>query len=109
MVIRATPVLPAQDVDATVGFWRDELGFNEVFSAPEYGVVERDGTQVHFFPTEPGDHNGSCRLGVDDVDAFYEAYREHVYEDLEEKPWGTREFAVLDPSRNLIWLVERAS
>jgi catechol 2,3-dioxygenase-like lactoylglutathione lyase family enzyme len=101
MVIRAVPVLPARDVETSVDFWRDELGFNEVFRADEYGIVERDGTAVHFFP--------SCRLGVDDIDSYYEEYREHVYAELEEKPWGTREFAVLDPTRNLIWLVERSA
>jgi catechol 2,3-dioxygenase-like lactoylglutathione lyase family enzyme len=110
MVIRAVPVLPARDVAETVEFWRDELGFDEVFSGGEYGIVERDGTQVHFFPSQidPMENDGGCRLGVDDVDAFHEEYREHVFAPLESKPWGTREFAVLDPTRNLIWLVERA-
>ena len=72
--------------------------------------VERDGTAVHFFPSEidPMENDGGCRLGVDDIDVYYEEYREHVYAELEEKPWGTREFAVLDPTRNLIWPVERS-
>jgi catechol 2,3-dioxygenase-like lactoylglutathione lyase family enzyme len=111
MVIRAVPVLPARDVEETLDFWRDQLGFNEVFRAAEYGIVERDGTHVHFFPSQidPDDNDGGCRLGVDDVEAYYDEYREHVYADLEEKPWGTREFAVLDPTRNVIWLVERSA
>jgi catechol 2,3-dioxygenase-like lactoylglutathione lyase family enzyme len=110
MVIRAVPVLPANDVDETVGFWRDALGFSEVFRSREYGIVERDGTAVHFFPSDvdPFENDGGCRLGVDHVEHYYEEYREHVFSELEEKPWGTREFAVLDPNRNLIWLVERA-
>jgi catechol 2,3-dioxygenase-like lactoylglutathione lyase family enzyme len=109
MVIRAVPVLPANDIDETVGFWRDELGFAEVFRSPEYGIVERDGTAIHFFPSEidPTENDGGCRLGVDSVDAYYDEYRGHVFADLEAKPWGTREFAVLDPNRNLVWLVER--
>jgi catechol 2,3-dioxygenase-like lactoylglutathione lyase family enzyme len=111
MVIRAVPVLPARDVEETLDFWRDQLGFNEVFRAAEYGIVERDGTHVHFFPSQidPDDNDHGCRLGVDDVEAYYDEYREHVYADLEEKPWGTREFAVVDPTRNLIWLVERSA
>jgi catechol 2,3-dioxygenase-like lactoylglutathione lyase family enzyme len=110
MVIRAVPVLPARDVEETVSFWSGELGFEAVYRDPEYGIVERDGTQVHFFPStvDPMENDGGCRLGVDDVDAFHEEYRAHVFAELEEKPWGTREFAVLDPTRNLIWLVERS-
>jgi len=109
MVIRAVPVLPANDVDETVGFWRDALGFSEVFRSPEYGIVERDGTAVHFFSSEidPLENDAGCRLGVDQVDRYHEDYREHVCSELEAKPWGTREFAVFDPNRNLIWLVER--
>ena len=81
MVIRAVPVLPANDIDETVGFWRDALGFSEVFRSREYGIVERDGTAVHFFPSEvdPFDNDGGCRLGVDSVDHYYEEYSEHVF------------------------------
>jgi catechol 2,3-dioxygenase-like lactoylglutathione lyase family enzyme len=109
-VTYAIPVLPARELDATVAFWRDELGFRHVFSGEDYAIVERDDVQVHFWgpatDLDPLENDGGCRLGVDDVDAAYEEYRRHVFCDLEQKPWGLREFAVLDPNRNLIWLVE---
>ncbi|MDX6481326.1 MAG: hypothetical protein QOG85_1836 [Gaiellaceae bacterium] len=110
MVIRAVPVLPANDVDETVTFWRDELGFTEVFSSEEYGIVERDGTAIHFFPShvDPRENDGGCRLGVDHVESYHDELSDHVFAPLEDKPWGTREFAVLDPTRNLIWFVERS-
>ena len=107
-MIYAIPVLPAGDMAQTLDFWRDELHFEEIFRADDYGIVERDNQQVHFFtaPTlDPWTNDGGCRLGVDDVDAFHAEYREHVFAPLDAKPWGTREFAVLDPNRNLIWLV----
>jgi catechol 2,3-dioxygenase-like lactoylglutathione lyase family enzyme len=109
-LISNTPVLPARDVAQTVSFWREELGFAEVYSGADYGVVTRDGIQVHFWgpaDVDPLENDAGCRLGVDDIDSFYDEYREHVFAELGPKPWGTREFAVLDPNRNLIWLVER--
>ena len=108
MVTYAIPVLPARDLGETLDFWRDELGFRDVFRGDDYGIVERDRQQVHFFSApkvDPFTNDGGCRLGVDDVDAFHAEYREHVFAPLEPKPWATREFAVLDPNRNLIWLV----
>ena len=108
MVTYAIPVLPARDLGETLDFWRDELGFSEIFRGDDYGIVERDRQQVHFFSApriDPWTNDGGCRLGVDDVDAYHAEYGEHVFAPLEEKPWRTREFAVLDPKRNLIWLV----
>ena len=49
----------------------------------------------------------SCRIKVAGVDALHATISEKS--DLEDTWWGTREFAVLDPTRNLIWLVERSS
>ncbi len=108
MVTYAIPVLPARDLGETLDFWRDELGFAEIFRGDDYGIVERDRQQVHFFGApqiDPWTNDGGCRLGVDDVDAYHAEYADHVFAALEEKPWRTREFAVLDPNRNLIWLV----
>jgi catechol 2,3-dioxygenase-like lactoylglutathione lyase family enzyme len=108
LVTYAIPVLPARDLAQTLDFWRDELHFAEVFRGDDYGIVERDRQQVHFFnapSVDPWTNDGGCRLGVDDVDAFHAEYSEHVFAPLEAKPWGTREFAVVDPTRNLVWLV----
>jgi catechol 2,3-dioxygenase-like lactoylglutathione lyase family enzyme len=108
MVTYAIPVLPARDLDETLSFWQAELGFEEIMRNDEYAIVERDRQQVHFFPApalDPLENDGGCRLGVEDVDAMYREYLEHVFAPLEGKPWGTREFAVVDPTRNLIWLV----
>jgi hypothetical protein len=110
-VTSATPVLPARDVSETVVFWRDQLGFSELYSGEDYGIVGRDDIQVHFWGAadiDPLENDGGCRIGVDDVDSFYVEYRDHVFAELEEKPWGTREFAVLDPTCNLVWLVGRS-
>jgi catechol 2,3-dioxygenase-like lactoylglutathione lyase family enzyme len=101
------PVLPARDLAETLRFWCDELHFGEVYRGEDYGIVERDRVQVHFWgpaQIDPYENDGGCRIGVDDVDAIHEEYREHVFAPLEDKPWGLREFAVLDPMRNLIWL-----
>ena len=45
----AVPILPARDVEATARFYRDRLGFQIVHAEREYGIVARDGVEVHFW------------------------------------------------------------
>ncbi len=55
--------------------------------------------------------NTSCRFHVLGVDELYAEYSAagviHPNAPLEQKPWGLREFGILDPSGNLIQFAER--
>ncbi|MDQ3777576.1 MAG: VOC family protein [Actinomycetota bacterium] len=108
-VTAAVPVLPSRDLHATVAFYRDELGFDGEVVADDYAVVHRDGVQIHFWgparELDPMENDGGCRLRVEGVDDFYAQFREHVFAELGDRPWG-RDFAVLDPDRNLVWFHE---
>ncbi len=68
----------------------------------------RDGVQIHFWlctdprvPRETG-----CRVAVDGIDALFADYTAlgviHPNGRLEDKPWGGREFSILDADGNLI-------
>jgi catechol 2,3-dioxygenase-like lactoylglutathione lyase family enzyme len=108
LVTYAIPVLPARNMGETLDFWREQLHWDEIHRDDDYGIVERDKQQVHFFNApklDPWTNDGGCRLGVEDVDSFHTEYEHHVFAPIRAEPWGTREFAVLDPNRNLIWLV----
>jgi hypothetical protein len=54
---------------------------------------------------DPLENDGGRRFRVHDVDGLYEELRQHAFADLGERPWE-RDFAVLDPYRNLIWFHE---
>ena len=55
--------------------------------------------------------SASCRIEVTGVAKLHEHCRRlgvvHPNAPLHDEPWGTREFAVLDPDGNLIGLYER--
>jgi catechol 2,3-dioxygenase-like lactoylglutathione lyase family enzyme len=110
----AVPILPARDVEATARFYRDRLGFQIVHAEREYGIVARDGVEVHFWgPSgiDPAETDGMCRIGVNGIDELYEqcgrAGIVHPNGPLQRKPWGTREFAATDLDNNLITFFER--
>ena len=110
---RAIPVLASLDIEATQRFYVDKLGFAVVGRYPDYGSVERDGVQIHFWLTDDSDipKATSCRVDVAGVDQLYEEMKAsgvvHPNGPLTDQPWGLREFAVLDGDGNMIKFGER--
>jgi catechol 2,3-dioxygenase-like lactoylglutathione lyase family enzyme len=112
--VMAVPIIPARDTAASTAWYRDNLGFEVVHLEPEYAIVERDGVGVHFWgPSgiEPADSMTMFRIRVGGIDELYEHCQRkeivHPNAPLEEKPWGAREFAVIDGDGNLLTFFER--
>ncbi len=107
------PILPSRDLDATRAFW-DRLGFRDAGERhDDYLILARDGVELHFFRWP--DHDPSqCYVGAylrvsgpDALDTEWGAL--NLSETgiprlirVEDKPWGMRELAVIDPNGNLI-------
>jgi catechol 2,3-dioxygenase-like lactoylglutathione lyase family enzyme len=108
----AVPVLPSLDIDASVSFFREKLGFSLAFQYPDYAGVERGSVQIHFWhcgdPSIP--KVTSCRVHLRGVDALHEEVKGqgvvHPNGPLSDKPWGFREFTALDPFGNAIVFAE---
>jgi uncharacterized glyoxalase superfamily protein PhnB len=108
MVSAIIPVVPSRDVAESLRFYQAYLGFGEPFShgenPVEYGGLSRDGLRLHFYhePSSQIGQNYAFRLQVDEADLWYVGCEAagivHPNGKLEDKPWGTREFTVLDPS-----------
>jgi len=112
-LIAAIPKLASLDVERSLTFF-ERLGFERVHTSREYGVARRDSVSVHFWlcddpriPRETG-----CRITVQGVDELFETYSKlgviHPKGHLESKPWGTREFSILDTDGNLVTFNEAA-
>ena len=108
----AIPVLPASDIEASVAFYRDKLGFSLAFQYPEYAGVEFGPVQIHSSHCDDPEiaKSTSCRVNVLEVDALYEKAKKqglvHPNGALEDKPWGFREFTAIDVCGNAIVFAE---
>ena len=75
--------------------------------------MARDAVQIHFWPCSERHiaENTSCRVQVSDVDRLYVELDAqgvvHPSAPFEDKPWGAREFGILDPDGNLVTFAER--
>jgi catechol 2,3-dioxygenase-like lactoylglutathione lyase family enzyme len=109
----AIPILPSRSVNDTLTFYR-RLGFEgAIHGNGDYAILTRGSVELHFFThreLRPADSSAMCYLRVADVDGLYRAFalaglpqtgipRQDA---LADKPWGMREFAIVDPDGNLI-------
>ncbi len=107
-LLKSNPVLASLDIPRTVAFYVEQLGFQSAFCDEGYGIVQRDTVSIHFWkcddPIFP--QNTSCYIFVADIDALYAELQPkgvvHPNGPLEDKPWGVREFSILDLDGNLI-------
>ncbi len=112
MLTDINPKLPMRDKNATREYYINKLGFKQFGSADYDGylMLEKDQIQIHFFEfkeLDPKENYGQVYIRTDNIDVFYQSLVDsnttiHPNGPLETKPWGQREFSVLDPDSNLL-------
>jgi len=112
MLTDINPKLPMRDKGITRDFYKSKLGFNEFGSADYEGylMMEKDSIQIHFFEfkdLDPMENYGQVYIRSNDIDNLYSSFIErniilHQQGYLALKPWGQKEFSILDPDHNLL-------
>ena len=112
MLTEIHPKLPMRDKMVTRDFYLNKLDFLEFGSADfdGYLMVEKDNIQIHFFEfkeLDPKENYGQVYIRTDDIEKWYQTLLEnkvniHPAGHLQIKPWGQKEFSVLDPDHNLL-------
>jgi|APDOM4702015159_1054818.scaffolds.fasta_scaffold215350_1 catechol 2,3-dioxygenase-like lactoylglutathione lyase family enzyme len=107
-----SPKLPMHDKQVTRNFYVNMLGFREFGSADFEGylMVEKDNIQIHFFEFEaldPNENYGQVYIRTNQIDQVYRWMMDngvsiHPAGHLQVKPWGQKEFSILDPDNNLL-------
>jgi uncharacterized glyoxalase superfamily protein PhnB len=100
----AIPVLASVDPAESVEFWK-KLGASDTFVTDDgrYGGVEWNGVEFHFYRTDDRAllENSLCRFRMSSIDALYQELLSHnvIHPNghPETKPYGYREFSILDP------------
>jgi catechol 2,3-dioxygenase-like lactoylglutathione lyase family enzyme len=103
------PKLPMRNKSVTKDFYINQLGFKPVSNVdyPDYLMVTKDEIEIHFFlfkDLNPKENYGQVYLRVSEIEMEFElvAAKGIGYKALESKPWGQKEFSVLDPDNNLL-------
>lgn len=110
MLTDINPKLPMRDKIVTREFYINMLGFKVIGDYEGYLMVQKDKIEIHFFEfkkLDPKDNYGQVYIRTDNIDDYYKTLLDnktsiHPNGPLDTKPWGQKEFAVLDPDKNLL-------
>jgi hypothetical protein len=112
MIQSIIPKLPMRNKAITKAYYLEQLGFqlDSERDYPEYLMVKKDAIELHFFlfpELDPLQNYGQVYLRTAEIDQLYQYFLDrkvaiHPNGPLETKPWGMREFSLLDPDHNLL-------
>jgi len=110
------PKLPSRNLAATKSFY-EKLGFTQTGgNYPDYLMMTRDNLEIHFFlfpDLDVSQNYGMCYVRVKNIDALYAAFQKAGIDFpdsrmLKQKPWGQKEFSIIDTEANLLTFGEGA-
>lgn len=112
MLTALHPKLPMRDKNITRNYYINKLGFTEWGNADfnDYLMVQKEHLQIHFFlfkELDPSENYGQVYFRTDRIDDLYHNFVKqgieiHPNGHLNDRPWGQREFHLLDPDHNLL-------
>jgi len=112
MLVSINPKLPMRNKAISMDYYIKLLGFNEFGTTyyPEYLMVGKDRVQIHFFlfkALDPLKNYGQVYIRTNEIDPLYQLLLKnnvpiHPNGKLETKPWGQKEFSLLEPDSNLL-------
>ena len=110
MIKSVIPKLPFIDKKLTTRFYEEGLGYTLAADYGDYLIMELPGAELHFFAypgLQPSKSDFMIYLRVEGIERLYKEVQEkgmtiHLNAPLEAKPWGQKEFAVIDPNGTLL-------
>lgn len=112
MLTHIHPKLPMRSKAATSDYYIDRLGFTQLGNTDydDYLMVKKDEIEIHFFAfktLDPKQNYGQVYIRSNDIDSLYQSLLDknisiHPNGHLQLKPWGQKEFSLLDPDHNLL-------
>jgi hypothetical protein len=111
MLTDINPKLPMRDKALTKEFYIDKLDFQQFGNDYDgYLMVQKDNVQIHLFEfkeLDPKENYGQVYIRTNDIENLYQSMLDkkvaiHPAGNLQTKPWGQKEFSLLDPDNNLL-------
>ena len=109
-------MLVVANMDETLAFYREVLGFTVAMQSPEYSILERDGQTIHF-QKAASEQVMNCVRGrteiyieVSDIHPLWDHVKtlkdRYRIRDLFDREYGMTEFHISDPNDCLVFVGE---
>jgi len=113
---KISPMLAAADMEETVAFYHDVLGFTAMRKSAEYAILERDGQTIHFMKAASEEVMRCVRghteiyIEVSNIASLWEHVKtfknRYSIRDLFDRDYGMTEFHIEDPNGCLVFVGE---
>lgn len=97
-------VLAVKNLAQSADFYKNKLGFKTVWAQGGWHFLIRDNVKIMIgecpdeqAASEIGDHSYFAYLDIENIDNFYNDCKSNnikILSDIEDKPWGQREFSI---------------
>jgi catechol 2,3-dioxygenase-like lactoylglutathione lyase family enzyme len=115
-VRKISPMLAVADMEETLAFYQDVLGFKPMMKSSEYSIVERDGQTIHFMKASSEEVLRCVRghteiyIEVSGIGSLWEHVKtfksRYSIRDLFDRDYGMTEFHIGDPNGCLVFVGE---
>lgn len=110
MLTQINPKLPMRDRAVTKSYYQKLLGFQLSDDYDHYLIIYKDNIEIHFFEFKNlnlKENYGQVYIRTNDIESLYKSLLVngvsiHPNGHLATKPWGQKEFSLLDPNNNLL-------
>jgi catechol 2,3-dioxygenase-like lactoylglutathione lyase family enzyme len=116
---KISPMLAAADMEETLAFYHDVLGFTAMMKSAGYAIVVRDGQTIHFMKAASEEVMQCVRghteiyievSGIHSLWQHVKTFRDRYnIRDLFDRDYGMTEFHIGDPNGCLVFVGERTS
>jgi uncharacterized glyoxalase superfamily protein PhnB len=106
---RIAPELPVTELQSSLDYYSHKLGFDVAMQVPDYAIVERDDIAIHLFPANGKSGPVAIHIFTQDLEtleAEFHGRGARIAQKIARKPWGNRDFRVIDDSGNVIKFTE---
>ncbi len=115
-VRKISPMLAVANMEESLAFYQDILGFKTVLKSPDYSIVERDGQTIHFQKALSEEVMNCVRghteiyIEVSGINSLWEHVKtfknRYRIRDLFAREYGMVEFHISDPNDCLVFVGE---
>ena len=113
---KISPMLAVADMEETLAFYQDILGFTPMMKSAEYAIVEHDGLTIHFMKAASEEvmrcvrgHTEIC-IEISNIGSLWEHVKtfkdRYEIRDLFDRDYGMTEFHIGDPNGCLVFVGE---
>ena len=99
------PILRVENLEVSVSYYLDKLGFESQWRAGQMASVGRGNTSIMLNENDQGQPGTWLWIGVSDVDALYAEFQKRgarLRHPPTNYPWGSRECQISDPDGHVL-------